>query len=61
MPPPRITDPLPRQVFEDPGLSLADAQFLAEREQQHRDGEQAADRPAWSPAAEGGVRLGMGS
>ncbi len=40
---------------------VAAAQVLAERKQQHRDGEQAAARPAWPPAAEGGVRLGAGS
>jgi hypothetical protein len=39
---------------------VAAAQVLGEREQ-HRDGEQAAARPAWPPAAEGGVRLGAGS
>jgi hypothetical protein len=37
---------------------VAAAQVLAEREQQHRDGEQAVGRPAWPAAAEGGVRLG---
>jgi hypothetical protein len=37
---------------------VAAAQVLAEREQQHRDGEQAAERPA---ALEDRVRLGAGS
>ncbi len=45
---------------------LAAAQVLAEREQQrreqqHRDGEQAADGSAWPAAADGGVRLGARS
>jgi hypothetical protein len=40
---------------------VAAAQVLAAREQQHRDGGQAAARPAWPPAADGGVRLGAGS
>jgi hypothetical protein len=40
---------------------VAAAQVLAEREQQHRDGEQVVARPAWPPPAEGGVRLGAGS
>jgi hypothetical protein len=40
---------------------LAAAQVLAEREWQHRDGEQAAGRPAWPVAGDGGVRLGAGS
>jgi hypothetical protein len=39
---------------------VAAAQVLAEREQD-RDGEQVVARPAWPPAAEGGVRLGAGS
>jgi hypothetical protein len=40
---------------------VAAAQVLAEREQ-HRDGGQVVvARPAWPPAAEGGVRLGAGS
>jgi hypothetical protein len=39
---------------------VAAAQVLAEREAQHRDGEQAA-RPAWPAAADGGVRWGAGS
>jgi hypothetical protein len=40
---------------------VAAAQVLAEREQQHRDGEQVVTRPAWPPAAEGGMRLGAES
>jgi hypothetical protein len=36
---------------------VAAAQVLAEREQQHRGGEQGIARPAW-PAAADGVRLG---
>jgi hypothetical protein len=38
---------------------VAAAQVLAERQQ--RDGEQVVARPAWPPAAAGGVRLGAGS
>jgi hypothetical protein len=40
---------------------VAAAQVLAEREQQHRGGEQAVDRPAWPAAADDSVRLGAGS
>jgi hypothetical protein len=40
---------------------VAAAQVLAEREQQHRDGEQMVARPEWPPPAEGGLRLGAGS
>jgi hypothetical protein len=39
---------------------VAAAQVLAEREAQHRDGEQAA-RPAWPAAPDGGGRPGAGS
>jgi hypothetical protein len=45
----------------EPGVSLAAAQVLAEREPQRRGGEQAVDRPAWPAVADGGVRLGAGS
>ncbi|SRR6266508_100264 len=38
---------------------VAAAQVLAERDQQHRDGEQAVDRPAGPAAADDGVRLGV--
>jgi hypothetical protein len=50
-----------RQAREVLVRGVAAAQVLAEREQQHRDGEQVVARPAWPPAAEGGVRLGAGS
>jgi hypothetical protein len=45
----------------EPGVSLAAAQVLAEREPQHRDGERATGGSAWPAAADGGVRLGAGS
>jgi hypothetical protein len=40
---------------------VAAGHVLAEREHQHRDGEQVVARPAWPRAAEGAVWLGAGS